>query len=96
MSQKRIDWEARFYAALVTIAKHYRTSRQVMQQSYRGGLEPAEALEYAYDNLQAEAQAALKGYRAPKKATNAGAASHAPVQTEAAAGDREDPSPAEG
>lgn len=72
----RIDYEERFYFALRQILA-YMTPDQLRRASEKEyGLEFAESLEYAYDNIRGEAQAALKGYRRKKRrepatATNA-------------------------
>jgi hypothetical protein len=45
----------------------YQTSRQVLRSAERQyGLEPIEALEYAYDNLRGEAEAVRSLVRAPR------------------------------
>ena len=51
-------------AALRTIARHYQTPDQ-LRKEYRSplGPHPAEALEMAYDNIQALASRAVKGVR---------------------------------
>lgn len=64
-TRPKIDWEARFHAALVIIARGYQTSEQLKRGSH--GLDGEETLEYAYDNIQGEARAALHGYRAKRK-----------------------------
>lgn len=84
MKRRKIDWERRFMGALVQIARGYETSREVIRHASSVGLEPIEALEYAYDNIQQTAKDVLKGYRAPKEASNAETAGSTSVQAEAA------------
>lgn len=51
-------------STLKKIAKAYQTSEQLRRNSEKQyGLEYDEALEYAYDNLQMEAETASKGIR---------------------------------
>jgi hypothetical protein len=65
----RIDWEERFYLRLVKIARHYESSRNLLRHADGGyGLPSTEVLEYAYDNIQEEARAALRGYRRTRRA----------------------------
>lgn len=62
----RVDYEARFHVALRRILA-YMTPDQLRRASEKEyGLEFVESLEMAYENIQAEAKAALKGYRKPK------------------------------
>lgn len=60
--------EQRYYDALKRIAKGYDSSERVIAKAEKKyGLEPLEALEYAYDNLQGEAEGAIAGRRRPKQ-----------------------------
>jgi hypothetical protein len=62
----RPNYEARFSEALRRITA-YMTPEQLRRRSEKEyGLSYNEALEMAYENIQGEAQAALKGYRRPK------------------------------
>jgi hypothetical protein len=63
---KRVDYEARFYVALRQILA-YMTPEQMRRCAEKEyGLDHYDALEMAYENMQEEARAALKGYRKPK------------------------------
>ena len=57
--------EIKLYDALRRIAKDYQSSEQIKRRGVKDwGLDdPCEALEYAYENLQAEAANAIKGLR---------------------------------
>lgn len=55
----------RYYDTLKRIARTYRRSESILNKPDLG-LEPHECLEYAYDNIQAEAEAAINGKRRPK------------------------------
>lgn len=58
------DQIVKMYAALERIAKGYQTPEQLRKNSSKQyGLDYQEALEMAYENLQAEAKAAIKGIR---------------------------------
>jgi hypothetical protein len=59
--------QQRLYDALRRIATGYDTAQKVIDTSEkRYGLEPLEALEMAYDNIQMEAVAAIRHVRRPK------------------------------
>lgn len=58
--------EQLYYDVLRHIAKDYRSAESIIRKPDMC-LEPIEALEYAYDNIQANAAAAIKGKRRPKK-----------------------------
>ncbi len=59
--------ERRYYDALKRIAKAYQSSDRIAAMAEKQyGLEPREALEMAYDNIQGEAEVALRGKRRPK------------------------------
>lgn len=63
---KRTEREQRMYDALRRIAKEFQTPSQLQRSSERQyGLEYAEALEYAYENIQQLAQQTIKGMRRP-------------------------------
>jgi hypothetical protein len=57
--------EQRYFDVLTRIAKNHQTAKQLLRND-QYGLEPMEALEMAYENMQAEAKAAIKGRRRPK------------------------------
>lgn len=59
--------EQRYYDALKRIAKAYDSPERLMATAEKKyGLEPIEALEMAYDNIQTEATRAIAGKRRPK------------------------------
>jgi len=59
--------EQKLYEALRKIAKDFQTAEQVKRTAQRSlGLEPEEALEMAYENMQGVAKSAIKGIRRPK------------------------------
>lgn len=59
--------ESLYYDTLKRIAKGYMTTDQLIRRSERYyGLPYHEALEMVYENLQAEAAAAIRGKRRPK------------------------------
>jgi len=63
---KRTEREQRMYDALRRIAKEFQTPSQLQRSSEKQyGLEYAEALEYAYENIQQIAGNAIKGVRRP-------------------------------
>lgn len=59
----RPDWEARFESALREIAAYMTPEQHRRQSERRYGLDPAESMEMAIDNMLGTAKAALKGYR---------------------------------
>lgn len=60
--------EQAYFDVLQRIAKHYSTSDQLRRDSQRAyGLDYGEALEMAYDNIQAEASHAIRGKKRPKE-----------------------------
>jgi hypothetical protein len=62
-----IEQQQRIFDALRTITKDYQTSDQIRRTSIKNyGLECHEALEMAYDNLQAVAKHAIKRIKRPK------------------------------
>lgn len=65
--QRKIDWEARFRVALQRIAAYDSPERLRREGERAYGLDYPDSLEAAYENIQDEARAALKGYRKPKK-----------------------------
>lgn len=69
---KKVDYEARFYAALkrITIYDPPAYLRKSSEMAY--GLDHAEALEMAYENVIREAKAALCGYRRPSAKVGTG------------------------
>lgn len=56
-----------YFDALRAIARSYQTSGQLRRNAGQYGLEYAEELEMAYDNLQCTADAAIFGKRRPKR-----------------------------
>jgi hypothetical protein len=59
--------EVRMYETLRRIARDYQTPDQLRRSAERQyGLSYEEALEYAYENIQADAKAAIKGMKRPK------------------------------
>lgn len=59
--------EAIYFAVLRRIAKEYQTTEELRRHSLKQyGLPYEEALEMAYQNLQAEAARAIRGRRRPK------------------------------
>jgi hypothetical protein len=62
----KVNYEERFYVALKRITS-YMTPAQLRRAAERQyGLDHAEALEMAYENVIGEAKHALRGYRKPK------------------------------
>lgn len=64
MKALTIAQQQRLFDTLRRIAKSYRKSESILARP-DAGLEPHECLEYAYDNIQAEAAAAIKGVKRP-------------------------------
>lgn len=59
--------ERRYYDALKLIAKGYDKSERITKNAELDyGLDPQEALEYAYDNIQSVAANVIHGKRRPK------------------------------
>ena len=58
--------EARFYEALKRIVAYMPPERLRRRCGHEYGLLYEEALEMAYENIQGEARAALRGYRRPR------------------------------
>lgn len=56
----------RMYAALTVIANYAPPARLRKQAQREYGLDPDEAIEMAYENVIAEAKAALRGVKKPK------------------------------
>lgn len=64
MTNKQIKQFNRMQAALTRIAKHYQTPAQLKRGSNKEyGIDGNEAIEYAYENIQYEAKAAVKGIK---------------------------------
>lgn len=64
--------EQRYFDALRRIARGYQTPDQLRRNSEKEyGVRYEEALEMAYENLQAEAKCAIRGKRRPKDAPTA-------------------------
>jgi hypothetical protein len=62
----KVNYEARFHAALKEIASYMTPAQLRRESSGRYGLEHTEALEMAYENVVNTAKWALKGYRKPR------------------------------
>ena len=62
-----IEKQQRMYDTLRKIAVAYMTPKQIERDAARthGALDRLEYLEMAYENIQAEAKAAIKGLRRP-------------------------------
>lgn len=65
----KTELERRLYVALRRIAKEYQSSAYLLKHG-ECGLPGPEVLEYAYDNIQAEAAAAIRGVRVPRNTTS--------------------------
>lgn len=65
---KKQSNEKRYYDALKRIAKYYQSPDQLRRNAERNyGLDAGEAIEMAYENIQREAERAVKGKRRPKQ-----------------------------
>ena len=60
---KRVNYEARFYVALKRITAYMTPAQLRRAADKQYGLDHAEALEMAYENVIGEAKLALRGYR---------------------------------
>lgn len=58
--------EGLYYEALRKIAKDYQTSDQLRRRAGQYGCSHIEELEMAYENMQLEAQRAIRGRRRPR------------------------------
>ena len=58
--------EQRYFDALKRITKYQSPERLAASAERQYGLSPHEAIEMAYDNIQGEAAAAIRGKRRPK------------------------------
>lgn len=68
MTNKEREQFNKMRIALLRIANDYQTPAQLRRGSERNyGLEYAEALEYAYENIQRDARNAVKGIRQSKE-----------------------------
>jgi hypothetical protein len=65
-----IEKQQRLYDTLKKIARQYMTPAQIARDAERshGTLDRREYLEMAYENIQCEAKAAIKGMRRPEQA----------------------------
>jgi len=62
-----IEREQKLFDALKRISKDFDSSERILKGSQdHTGLDPMDALQMAYDNLQATAAIAIKGMRRPK------------------------------
>jgi hypothetical protein len=59
----KVDYEARFHAALKEIANYMTTAQLRRESEKRYGVSYEEGLEMAYENVVGTAKWALKGYR---------------------------------
>lgn len=59
--------EQRYFDALKKIARSYQSSDQLRRNAGQYGLSHGEELEAAYENIQQEAERAIKGKRRPKE-----------------------------
>lgn len=65
-TDKRLEREQRMYDALRRIAFEYKSPDKLQRDAQREyGLAYVEALEYAYENIQALAYRTIKGQRRP-------------------------------
>lgn len=58
--------EQLYYDTLKRIARGYQTVEQMRRNGGRYGLTDTEEIEFAYENMQQEAERAIKGKRRPK------------------------------
>lgn len=65
MRDERTDAQ-RYYDALRVIGRNYQTVERLKRSADGIGLSPAEHVEMAYENLQAEAANAIRGKRRPR------------------------------
>lgn len=66
MATVKTELEIKLYGALRRIAREYRSSESILKKG-DAGLSGEETLEYAYDNIQAEAANAIRGVRVSGK-----------------------------
>lgn len=64
---KKASNELRYFDALKRITQYDSPERLRRTAEKQYGLDPAEVIEMAYDNIQGEARAALQGRRRPKE-----------------------------
>lgn len=57
--------EQRYFDALKVIAKNYQTADQLRRRGGQYGLDAAEEIEMAYENMQQVAKDAIRGKRRP-------------------------------
>ena len=55
-----------YFDALKKIARGYQSIEQLRRNSGQYGLDASEEIEMAYENIQGEAERAIKGKRRPK------------------------------
>ncbi len=55
-----------YYDVLKKIARDYMTPEQCARNCHKDGLQPEEMLAMSYENIQAEAERAIKGKRRPQ------------------------------
>ena len=55
-----------YYDVLKRIARDYMTPEQWARSCHKDGLQPEEMLAMSYENIQAEAERAIKGKRRPQ------------------------------
>lgn len=64
---KRANYEERFYRALKRITAYMPPEQLERNAEKQYGLDVAEAVRMAYENVIEEARSALRGYRRPKQ-----------------------------
>lgn len=62
----KTDLEKKLFGALKRITQYQAPQRLLKNAEKEWGLDPHEALEMAYENIQQEAKDAVKGVRLPK------------------------------
>lgn len=63
MTRSQAEQFNRMRNALISIHKEFMTPKQIFRNSEKAGLEYAEYLEMAYENIQQEARQAVKGVK---------------------------------
>lgn len=61
----KLEQHLTMYDTLKRISKDYMTPAQIRRDADKTGLDVEEYLEMSYENIQAEAKAAIKGMRRP-------------------------------
>ena len=63
---KKLSNEQFYFDTLKKIARKYQTAEQLRRRGGQYGLDADEEIEMAYENIQAEAENAIRGKRRPK------------------------------